>query len=367
MARRHESHVNFTHLAFYGLVVGIVVIIGGLAIWSFIERQSLVIQPEPLPKVTVVTLDPRSRLAASWVRLLTDSQLNPTLVPLDAFDPIEGVVVFCDIPDIPPRLAALLDEFVRRGGALVFVGNPPRTPIGNFHITADIGTSDSEVKLSENASPLLTRNKPGETLRFEPGPVFFLKETPRMMVDARWGESSRAVIMHQEIDRGRYLWFGFDPDALSGDSTGVKLVLRSAFRWVSGQPVSGGAIGAPQLAKTLAASARVEASDKGFDFSVDRTRNANVFTIRMINRGGAPLANPTVKIWLPPRVTKVALAGDFIMRRTATLTGIPEEGACLVSLAGLARNEDRVMKLRIVERKPPRRPPLDQARRASDS
>jgi len=75
-------------------------------------------------------------------------------------------------------------------------------------------------------------------------------------------------------------------------------------------------------------------------------------TVRMINRGGRPLANPTLKIWMPPRVTKVALAGDMIMRRNATLTGVPEEGACLMSLPLLTRNEERVLKLEIVEERP---------------
>jgi hypothetical protein len=78
-----------------------------------------------------------------------------------------------------------------------------------------------------------------------------------------------------------------------------------------------------------------------------------MLTVRMTNRGGTPLPNPTVKVWMPPRVTKVALAGDIIMRRNATLTGIPEEGACLISLPSLTRNEERVLKLEIVEQRPP--------------
>ncbi|HEX8154962.1 MAG TPA: hypothetical protein VF698_17650, partial [Thermoanaerobaculia bacterium] len=82
--------------------------------------------------------------------------------------------------------------------------------------------------------------------------------------------------------------------------------------------------------------------------SVDRSPDPELYTIRMINRGGLPMSNPTVKVWLPPNVTRVALSGDFIMRRNATLIGVPEEGACLVSLPRLTRNEDRVMKLKIV-------------------
>ena len=173
-----------------------------------------------------------------------------------------------------------------------------------------------------------------------------------MGVDARWSDKSRAVAIHEESNGARYLWFGFDPDTIVSEDSALALMLRTAFRWAAGQPVSDGAVGAPQAAKTLTPSARKEARDNGFAFSVDRAKDPTLLTVRMINRGGKPLANPTVKIWMPPRVTKVALAGDVIMRRSATLTGVPEEGACLISLPSLTRNEDRVLKLEIVEERP---------------
>ena len=174
-----------------------------------------------------------------------------------------------------------------------------------------------------------------------------------MNIDARWRENARAAMMHIEVDGARCLWFGIDPNALfNPDDRQLLLLLRTAFRWAAGQPVSDGAIGAPQLAKTLTPDARRDARVNRFAFTVDRLPNRNQFGIRMTNRGGRPLMNPTVKIWLPPGVTQVGLGGDFIMRRNATLTGVPEEGACLVSLPSLTRNEDRVMKLRIVEVRP---------------
>lgn len=356
MSRHHHSHVDWLHVLFYGLIVGAVGIVGGFAIWFFIERQSLIVHPEPLPKVTVVTSDAESRLAAAWVRLLTRAELNPTLVDIDDFDPIEGVVVFCEVEQIPPRLAALLDEFVRRGGSLVFVGMPPRTAIGDVQLHADRGRSDGVIRFTDSASPIHARITPGSTVRAKSVEVALLNETPRMVVDARWSGNSRAAVMHMEVDRGRYLWFGFEPDAVEPSDVDLMLMLRSAFRWVAGQPVSEGATGDPQPAKTLAPAARREARLKGFAFSVDRSPDPDLFTIRMINRAGLPLPNATVKVWLPPRVTKVALGGDPIMNRGVTLTGVPEEGACLVTLPRLARNEDRVMKLRITERKPPKRP-----------
>jgi len=353
MSRRHEAHVHWKHLAVYGIVVAVVVIVGVGAIWAFVEKQSLVIAPEALPKVTVVTGDSNSRLAASWVRLLTKAELPATLVPLETFDPIEGVVVFCDVPELPPRVSAALVEFTRRGGAIVFAGTPPRTPVGRLHLVTEIGKSDSAIRLSESVSPILARLNPGAEIATRPAVVAMLKESPRMSIDARWRGNSRAAVMHVEDAGARCLWFGFDPDALlNAEDKQLLLLLRTAFRWAAGQPVSDGAVGAPQFANTLTPDARREARANRFAFSVDRLPNPKQFGIRMTNRGGVPLSNPTVKIWLPPGVTQVALAGDFIMRRNATLTGVPEEGACLVSLPSLTRNEDRVMKLRIVEVRP---------------
>lgn len=108
-------------------------------------------------------------------------------------------------------------------------------------------------------------------------------------------------------------------------------------------------MGAPQEAKTLTPEARRDARVNRFAFSVDRARNPKQFTVRMMNRGGLSLSNPTVKVWLPPEVTRVELAGDIIMKRNATLSSVPGESACMISLPRLTSNEDRVMKLRIVE------------------
>jgi len=44
-------------IAIYGIVVATAVLVGVVAIWAFIDQQSLVIAPEALPKVTVVTED----------------------------------------------------------------------------------------------------------------------------------------------------------------------------------------------------------------------------------------------------------------------------------------------------------------------
>lgn len=358
MARRQEATVPPKLLIIYGSVLVVVVIIGIVAIWSFIEQQSVVIQPEPLPKVTVVTTRASSQLGAAWVRLLNAAELQATLVPLETFDPIEGVVIFCDVETIPPRLAALLEEFVRRGGALAFVGAPPQTPIGRFRLFYEMGEGSGGVRFSEHVSPVLARLVPGYIVQAKPARVALLKETPRMVVDARWAGNERAAVMHMERDGARYLWFGFDPRQLGqrNDRT-LHLMLRTAFRWIAGQPVSDGAVGDPQSAKTFTPDARRKARGD-FGFSVDRMRKEDHFSIRMVNRGGIPLLNPTVKLWVPPDVTKVAFSGSIIMYRDASLTGIPEDGTVLVSLPRLRRNEDRVMKLEVIARRP--RPKAEQ-------
>ena len=353
MARRHEARVHWKHLAIYGAVMTVVILVGALAIWSFIDKQSLVTVPENLPKVTVVTKDAHSSLAAGWVRLLTHAGMSATLVPLEQFNPIEGVVVFCDVPVIPTSLAELLERFIARGGAVMFVGIPPETAIGKFAIAAEGGRSDAAMKFSEAVSPLLARLNPGYEVETKPSSVALLKESPRMRVDVRWQKSARAAVMHMEDGGARTVWFGFDPDALTDkDDTQLMSMVRSAFRWVAGQPVSDGAIGPANLATALTPGARREAREGKFVFSVDRLSNPRLFSVLMANRGPAPLQNPTVKIWLPPGVTQVSLAGDLIMKRNATLSGVPDEGACVISLPSLTRNEERVMKLKIVDVRP---------------
>src|ERR1044072_6468263 len=103
-------------VAVYGLIVAVVLIVGTTAIWAFIAKQSLVINPEPLPKVAVVTADAHSPQAAAWARALVKAGLPATLVPLETFDSIDGVTVLCDVPSIPPRLNAAL----ARSGGIVF-------------------------------------------------------------------------------------------------------------------------------------------------------------------------------------------------------------------------------------------------------
>jgi hypothetical protein len=68
----------------------------------------------------------------------------------------------------------------------------------------------------------------------------------------------------------------------------------------------------------------------------------------MTNRGSSTLPNPTVKVWLPPGVTRVSLGGDFLMKRDVTLSEIAEDGACLISIPRLNPRVEKVVKLEIV-------------------
>jgi hypothetical protein len=348
---RHEAHVDWKHLAFYAPIMLLVFAVGAFAIWSFLEKQSLaVIQPSPLPKVTLLTGDPNQPATASWVKLLSAAEMQPTLVPLEKAESLQGVVVLCNLWHIPPALASALAAHVNRGGGLVILGAPPAEPIGALHLTATGGDSDDAIKLSEAVSPVLARLNPGYELPVRPSHVAFLSETPRMTVDARWRGNARAVVMHMEERGARVLWLGFDPAALPPEpDRQLMLMLRTSFRWVAGQPVSEGAAGSPAEAKTFTPEARREARGARFAWTVDPV-SKNAFGVRLTNRGAKPIDNPTVKVWLPPGVDEVSLGGDWLMRRNATLACDPEEGACLVSLPALARNEERAMKLKVSRR-----------------
>lgn len=347
--RLHNAHVEWKHVAPYVILLLLVLLLGVFAIWSFFERQSFVLDAIPLPKVTVVTANPSSQLAAAWVRLFNDAELQSTLVTADKVEALQGVIVLCDIWSLPPALSANLDRFLAKGGAVVVIGAPPATPLGGLQLTADSGVSDTAVKLGESASPLLSRLAPGAEVWLRPAKVAFLKETPRMAVDARWRTNARAAVMHVENGRARYVWIGVDADALPpAGNNDLTLLVRNAFRWAGGEAVSDGAVGAAAETKTFGPQTRRAARAAHFAFSVDQLRDHRQFGVRMVNRGAAPLENPTVKIWLPPSVREVELAGDLLMRRGATLTAIPDEHACLVALPSLGRNAERVLKLKVV-------------------
>ncbi|HJT18696.1 MAG TPA: hypothetical protein VJ853_14970, partial [Thermoanaerobaculia bacterium] len=85
-----EGKVQWKHIAIYVPVLLLVVIIGAFALWSFFEKQTVrAVEPVPLPKISLITADPRSPFTAAWVRLLTDAEMQPTLVPLDKVEVLQ--------------------------------------------------------------------------------------------------------------------------------------------------------------------------------------------------------------------------------------------------------------------------------------
>ena|SRR5437763_116744 len=334
-SRHHEAHVHWKHIAIYVPVVLLVIFLGGLALWSFVERQSLVIVPEPIPRVTLVTDDPDAPQTAAWVRLLNAAAVETTVVPAGQAGAAQGVIALCNVKSIPSAL---------RSRGIAILGAPPSTPVGPLHLTADHGTGDNAFKLAETASPILARLSPGAEMPARPVPVAFLDETPQMHVDARWRTNARAAVAHMELSGARVLWIGLPADAVPPNQS-MLLMLRTAFRWLGGQPISDGAAGDDVQAATLTPAARRQARNQRLTFSVERLRDRGKFAVRMENRGAARISHPTVQLWLPPGMTHVALGGDWIMTRGATVTSGTQEGACVIALPSLARNEERVFKL----------------------
>src|SRR5947207_7886805 len=120
-SRHHEAHVAWKHIAVYVPVVLVVIFLGGLALWSFTERQSLVVVPEAIPRVTLVTGDAASPLTAAWARLLNAAAIETTLVPVEQAGAVQGVVAVCNVKSVPPSL---------RGKGIAILGTPPATPVG---------------------------------------------------------------------------------------------------------------------------------------------------------------------------------------------------------------------------------------------
>lgn len=338
-------------LLFYGIASLVVLVAGGLVIYTFFEKRTLsqIIAPEPLPKVSVVTADPESKFAAAWIDLLTNADFAATLVPLDKVEPTEGILALCNLKEIPETLRKYVSDTLAAGGGVAILGEAPSTDPALLGLTTSTMMSGDVIKFTEAATPVLARVQPGRELGSKPSEVAVAEETPRMVVNARWKNSARAAIVHYRVSPGRVLWFGFDPSKLYVQKDRhLVVLLRTGFRWVAGQPVSEGAIGTPMAAKTLTPDARLAARAKRMSYSVDRLRDSDWFTLRIRNNSKERLLSPTVKFWLPPHTVRVELGGSLVSRRYVTLMGDPEENAVLVSIFSLGPYEDRIIKLRAV-------------------
>lgn len=345
---RHEHRFDWRTLLFYGFVSVLVLVVGATILYSFFEKQGLRqnVAAEPLPNVVVVTSDDEDELAAAWTGLLGTSDLPTTLVTPDKFQPTKGVVALCSLKNVDPRFRSFLEEHLRAGGGVAVMGAPPAA-LADLLGTAEMKSSEGVVRIADHPSPVLARVQPGHELGARAAEVAMLDETPAMTVDARWSGNARAAVAHFNVGGGRVLWFGLHPSALYvPNDRQLALLLRTGFRWLSGQPVSDGAVGAVVPAKALAPAARVEARRQKFSFSVDRLEKPGMLSVRISNRGNGRLLNPTVKIWLPPQNRSVTVSGSFVARRRVDITAVPEEGAILVTLPVLERHEERLLKLK---------------------
>lgn len=350
---RHEHRIPARTAAVYGLASILVLSIGVLAIWSFVERQRLRrnLAPDPLPAVTVLTADPQSELAASWVDLLGQAQFAPTLVAAERISPSPGSVLFlADLPTLTPALADQIRQILGAGGGVVVAGLPPVDAAELLGLTAARGESEDSMRIAEAASPVLARVRPGHVVGTAEGEVALLEESSEMRIDARWEKSSRAAIAHFRTGGGRVLWLGFPPAGIQDPDEQIELLLRTAFRWVASQPVSEAAVGLPAAAKTLTPAARNEARQKGLTFSVDRLEEPGSFSLRVRNRSDEVVTNPTVKVWMPEQISALETAGTWFSRRSLTVQRLDDEHAIIVSFPGLRGGEDRLIRLQAVDR-----------------
>lgn len=351
MGRHHEHRgISWKALVFYGVASTIVLIVGALALHFFFEKQSLKksVASEPLPPVLIVVETADDPFGAAWVKLLTEADFSPTLVTLENFRPTDGVLVLCNLSKTNPAMVRSIEAHKKKGGALALLGAVPEALREVTGISTEAGVSGSAIKIGETVSPILARVHPGYEVGMRQGETPLLIEAPDTIVDARWRESARAVVAHRSDDLSRTVWFGFDPSRLytRGDRH-LGLMLRTAFRWASGQPVSDGAAGsAPAVARALAPSARVESRGMRLSFSIDRLEKLGYFSVRVTNKGNIRLQNPTIQFWLPPGTKRVELVGSFISRRQVSLVPVEGEGAVLITLPSLSAGEDRVMRLR---------------------
>jgi hypothetical protein len=343
----HEHRHNWRALFFYG-IVSVLVLAGGVAIvLSFLETQRLRsrIAAEPLPRVMVLTHDDSSRLAAAWVSTLTESGFKATLVSFENFRPVAGdLLAICSSAPIPPAAAAAVQSSLQQGRGVVVLGDFP-APLDRFRTTSMM--SAGPVRLGQAVSPVLARIEPQHEIGTRDATVSVIEETPEMVVDARWGVSAKAAIAHWSADGGRMLWMGFDPGALHfAKDRQLSLLLRTALRWVDGQPVSDGASGAAASAKALEVTARIDARRKRLSYSVDRLNDKGSLAVRMVNKGKQPIENATIKIWLPPESKQCNVVRHFWKDRDVALANAGDEHAVTVTVPRLSPNEDRVLQLR---------------------
>lgn len=334
---------------FYGLTGSAVAIIAATVLYSWFARQMLAasIVAEPVPSVVLLANEGSAR-AAAWVRLLNDAKVPTKLVEPARADAAPGVIALCEPDAVPPAVLAELQRRLARGEGVVLIGAVPPPVATLVGFGTEEGESGGLLEIGDQASPILARVAPSHQAWFAREPGAIAMETPEMQIDARWRQSARAAIAHLTTPAGgRVLWLGFDPAAMQrARDPQLELMLRTALRWVDGQPVTEGAAGELAAAQTIAVGARTEARRRRLTYSADRVANRRLLSIRLQNRSGEAIANPAVRVWLPPGSSRPELAGSWFSRRRVSVQHDGEEGSVTLTLPALAPHEERLLALR---------------------
>ena len=300
----------------------------------------------PLPKVVLVA-EERDGQAADWLTALVAAGADVSLVDPSQYEPGPHLLVLGSLAEVPAALAGDLRRRIEQGGGIMITGPiPPEVAELLRAGTTGVEKSDGDLRLAEQASPLLARVRPGFSTPVT-GSGERLDERPFMTIDARFAEPPRAALAHWTAGRARLTWFGFttSEDALVQVPM-MAVLVRAAVRWTAGQPVSDGASGAPREISTFSPDSRLNAQDEGLGFSAERSDDDEI-EVTAVHRGTESLSNPVVRVWLPPGSRSVSVQRSIFARPAATLTPVQSGNAVDVHFGRLAAGERRSCLLRV--------------------
>lgn len=334
---------------FYGVTGSAVAIIAATVLYSWFARQMLAasIVAEPVPSVLLLA-DDGSEQTAAWVRLLNDAKVPTKLVEPARIDAAPGVVAIGGLKGLAPALRAEFQRRLAAGQGVVLIGSVPREVTALVGFATEEAESGGLLEIGDQASPVLARVTPSHQAWFTPGRGPVAVETPKMQIDARWRQSARAAIAHLTTPAGgRVLWLGLDPAAMQrARDPQLELMLRTALRWVDGQPVSEGAAGELGGAQTITVGGRVEARRRNLAWSADRVADQHLLSITLRNRGDEAIPNAAIRVWLPPESGSPQLAGSWFSRRRVSMIHDGDERSVTLTLPALGPHEERLLALR---------------------
>jgi hypothetical protein len=336
-----------TLLAYGGMTI-LLLAGAGAVISTLVERQfaGRRLAADPLPEVTLVGTRAESPEVHSWARALTRSGFPLSLTTAETVRSGSGVIVLCDLRELPPTSARVIDAHLASGGGVVISGAWPEG-VGPSPDVVPLDGAGSLV-VGDDPSPPAARALPGHATRYPADARALSLAAGHGTHPAVWWEArSEPALAYARHGGGRIVWIGFDPSTVASTrGSDFDLIVRSAFRWAAGQPVSTAAAGAG--AAELSAGARRLAREQRLAFSVDRLDRGRRFSVQLSNRGSSRIENPTVLFWFPPGVERVAPAGTAFSRRGVRLEH-REEGMATISLRSLGRGDERLIILEEVQ------------------